>query len=55
MNNNWYSDINNGDIIGCVKFDFKKAFAFLSHSIVLKKLGLYDCDEMSLSLGLIHM
>ena len=49
MNNNWYSDINNGDIIGCVKFDFKKAFAFLSHSIVLKKLGLYECDEMSLS------
>ena len=49
MNNNWYSDINNGDVIGCVTLDFKKAFDILSHNIVLKKLGLYGCHEMSLS------
>ena len=49
MINNWYSDINNSDVIGCVTLDFKKAFDILSHNIVLKKLGLYGCDEMSLS------
>ena len=49
MTEKWYNYINFNKLIGCVALDFRKAFDVLPHKILLSKLFLYGCDELSLS------
>ena len=43
--NNWQSFINQGDIVGCISLDLRRAFDLLNHDILLKKLQLYGLDD----------
>ena len=47
--NEWYNIINKDMIVGCIALDCRKAFDVLSHKILLIKLALYGCDELTLS------
>ena len=49
MINDWHENINNGCLVGCITLDFRKAFDVLSHDILIQKLALYGCDDISLS------
>ena len=49
MTSDWLNNINNNKLVGSVTLDFRKAFDVLSHDIILKKLALYGCDELTLS------
>ena len=49
MTSDWLNNINNNKLVGSVTLDFRKAFDILSHDIILKKLALYGCDELTLS------
>ena len=40
----WMSAIDNGELVGLVMIDLKKAFDCVDHSILLKKLALYGFD-----------
>ena len=47
MINDWHENINNGCLVGCITLDFRKAFDVLSHEILIQKLALYGCDDIS--------
>ena len=49
MNDSWLKAINDGNFVGCLMVDFRKAFDLVDHSFLLQKLKLYKCDENSLS------
>ena len=49
MCDTWLSAINHNKTVGAVFLDFKKAFDFVDHKILISKLGLYIKDHMSLS------
>ena len=40
--------IDQGDFVGAIFVDFKKAFDLVDHSILLNKLSLYKIDQLSL-------
>ena len=40
----WLKAINDGNFVGCIMVDFRKAFDLVDHNILLKKLRLYKCD-----------
>ncbi|MES9881480.1 MAG: reverse transcriptase family protein, partial [Sedimenticola sp.] len=44
----WLSAINNGDCVGCVMVDFRKAFDMVDHEILLQKLNCYKFSDQSL-------
>ena len=48
MINEWLFNINENKIVGCITLDFRKAFDVLSHEILIKKLSLYGCDDLTL-------
>ena len=43
----WMQCINNGDFVGCLFVDFKKAFDVVDHSILFKKLINYRFNRKS--------
>ena len=47
--NDWHYYINNDNIVGCITFDFRKAFDVVCHENLIKKLSLYGCDHLTLS------
>ena len=49
MINDWLHQLNTDKFIGFIKLNFRKAFDILTHDIILKKLALYGCDNLSLS------
>ena len=48
MINEWLLRIYNNNLVGFVALDFRKAFYVLPHDILLKKLQLYGCDELTI-------
>ena len=45
MINKFHEAINNGQIIGMVMVDFRKAFDLVDHTLLLKKLRHYKISE----------
>jgi exonuclease III len=48
MVSDWLENINNDKLVGFIALDFRKAFDVLPHDILLKKLLLYGCDDLTL-------
>ena len=49
MIGSWLKAINEGDMVGCVLVDFRKAFDLVDHQILLKKLQCYKFNDSCLS------
>ena len=49
MINKWLGAINNSEMIGMVKIDFRKAFDLVDHILLLKKLKYYKISEKTIS------
>ena len=45
----WLKSIDQGEIVGAIFFDLKKAFDVVDHEILLKKLSCYKLDNASIS------
>lgn len=45
----WLKAINNGNLVGCIMVDFRKAFDLVDHHLLLQKVRLYRLSELSLS------
>ena len=44
-----YEHINNGNIVGLISLDFRKAFDIMQHDILCKKLRLYGCNNITVN------
>ena len=49
MIDSWLQTINEGDEVGCLLVDFRKAFDLVDHQILLKKLQCYKFNDSCLS------
>ena len=49
MTDTWLNAINNGNLVGCVLVDFRKAFDLVDHKLLLQKLRYYKISILSLS------
>ena len=49
MIDSWFKAINEGNVVGCVIVDFRKAFDLVDHQILLKKLQCYRRNGSCLS------
>ena len=49
MTDSWLKAINEGNMVGCVLVDFRKAFDLVDHKTLLKKLKCYKCNNSCLS------
>ena len=47
--NEWLSQIDQGNVIGAIFYDLKKAFDVVDHEIILQKLALYGIRDKLLS------
>ena len=45
----WLTGIDDGDIIGTVFLDFRKAFDLVDHILLLDKLAIYKCNDAALN------
>ena len=48
MIDKWLKAMNEGNYVGCVMLDFKKAFDIINIPILCKKLELYKCGSTAL-------
>ena len=48
MTDTWLQAINDGNIIGCVLVDFRKAFDLVDDKLLLQKLKHYKVNDLSL-------
>ena len=46
----WFTCIDDGDIVGTVFLDFKKVFDLVDNTLLLDKLALYKCNDAALNL-----
>lgn len=44
----WNTSLDQGQVIGCVALDLRRAFDLVDHDILLKKLSLHGCDDVTL-------
>ena len=44
----WLKAVNDGNIVGTIMVDFRKAFDLVDHSLLIKKLGVYKCRSILL-------
>ena len=49
MTDTWLQAFNDGNIVGCVLVDFRKAFDLVDHKLLLQKLKQYEINKLSLS------
>ena len=49
MTDNWLHAINDGNIVGCILVDFRKAFDLVDHRLLIQKLKHYKVNDLSLS------
>ena len=49
MTDTWLQAINDGNIVGCVLVNFRKAFNLVDHIFLLQKLKHYKINKLSLS------
>ena len=49
MTDTWLQAINDGNIVGCVLVDFRKAFDLVDQNLLLQKLKDYKINKLSLS------
>ena len=45
----WLKAINNGNLVGCILVDFRKAFDLVDHHLLLQKMRQNRLNELSLS------
>ena len=55
MTNKCLDAINKSQMIGMVMIDFRKAFDFVDHTLLLKKLKYYKISEETISWFLSHL
>ena len=48
ITDSWISSMNEGKMIGALFIGLQKAFDSIDHSILLRKLKVYGCDELTL-------
>lgn len=48
MIDRWLKALNNGDLVGIVLIDFRKAFDLIDHQLLLKKLKMYKINQNAL-------
>ena len=49
MTDTWLNAVNDGNLVGCVSVDFRKAFDLVDHKLLLQKLRYYKISNLSLS------
>ena len=45
----WLKSIDNGELVGAIFFDLRKAFDVVDHNLLLKKLSMYKFDNVTLN------
>ena len=45
----WLKSIDNGELIGAIFFDLRKAFGVVGHILLLRKLSMYKFDNVALN------
>ena len=48
ISDTWLEAINDGDIVGCVLVDFRKAFDLVEHKLLLQKLKHFKINKLCL-------
>ena len=55
MTERWLKAINDGNIVGTIMIDFRKAFDFVDHDLLIHKLSLYKCGTNFLKLMALYL